>query len=259
MPPSGSPFPWRTANDADFDIMGHMLPQGAYRSVVWGSNKTYLFTLHPTTFHKVEMMTMWGFPAVLSCWNYAGYEGEPIELVVYSNAEEVEVLINGKSIGRKSVCMERPMPNSVHFKTVYEPGKVEAVSYCGGKEISRDVLVTAGEPAGIDLIPEKLEMRADGHDLICLNVEIRDKEGRLVPDASVPIKAEVYGCAVLAGFGSANPVTDEDYTDDFTVSYRGRAMAIIRSGYESGSVNVKVSAEGMESVQVELQVIGTGN
>jgi len=102
-------------------------------------------------------------------------------------------------------------------------------------------------------------MRADGHDLICLNVEIRDKEGRVVPDASVPIKAEVYGCAVLAGFGSANPVTDEDYTDDFTVSYRGRAMAIIRSGYESGSVNVKVSAEGMESVQVELQVIGTGN
>lgn len=93
------------------------------------------------------------------------------------------------------------------------------------------------------------------HDLICLNVEIRDKEGRVVPDASVPLQAEVDGCAVLAGFGSANPVTDEDYTDDCTVSYRGRAMAIIRSGYESGSVNVKVAAEGMEPVQVELQIM----
>ncbi len=259
MPPSGSPFPWRTANDADFDITGHMLPQGAYRSVVWGSNKTYLYSMHPKTFGKVEMMTMWGFPAVLPKWNYAGYEGKPIELVVYSNAEEVEVLVNGKSMGRKPVCMERPMPNSVHFETVYEPGKVEAVSYCGGREISRDVLMTVGEPVGIALIPEKAEMRADGHDLICLNVEIRDEEGRLVPDASLPLKVEVDGCAMLAGFGSGNPVTDEDYTDDCTVSYRGRAMAIIRSGYESGNVNVKVSAEGMEPVQVELKIVGSGN
>ena len=50
MPPNGSPYPWRTANDADFDITGHMLPQGAYRSVVWGSKKTHLFSMHPDTF-----------------------------------------------------------------------------------------------------------------------------------------------------------------------------------------------------------------
>lgn len=255
MPPSGSPFPWRTANDADFDILGHMLPQGAYRSVVWGSKKTYLFSMHPTTFHKVEMITMWGFPAVLSNWNYAGYEGEPVELVVYSNAEEVEVLVNGKSIGKKPVCMDPPMPNSVRFETVYMPGKVEAVSYCGGKEISRDVLVTAGEVAEICLCPEKTEMLADGHDLIYVGIELKDKDGYVVPDASVPLKVEVAGCAELAGFGSGNPVTDEDYTNEHTVSYRGRAMAIIRSGYEKGSVKVKVSAEGMESVQLELSVL----
>ncbi len=254
MPPSGSPFPWRTANDADFDITGYMLPQGAYRSVVWGSDKTYLYSMHPDTFGKVEMMTMWGFPAVLSSWNYAGYEGAPIELVVYSNAEEVEVFVNGKSIGRKQVCMERPMPHSVHFETVYEPGKVEAVSYCGGKEISREMLVTSGEPAEISLIPEKLEMKANGHDLIYVEIELLDKDGRLVPDASVPLQVEVEGCAVLAGFGSGNPITDEDYTNACTVSYRGRAMAIIRSGYKSGSVIVKVRAEGIKPVELELLI-----
>lgn len=252
MPPSGSPFPWRTANDADFDITGHMLPQGAYRSVVWGSDKTYLYSMHPDTFGKIEMMTMWGFPAVLPNWNYAGYEDKPIELVVYSNAEEVEVFINGKSLGRKPVCKEGPMPNSVHFETAYAPGKVEAVSYSGGKEISRDVLVTAGDVAEIRLIPEKSEMKANGHDLIYVGIELLDKDGRLMPDASVPLTVEVEGCAILAGFGSANPVTDEDYTEASTVSYRGRAMAILRSGYESGSVNVKVCAEGMEPVSREL-------
>ena len=252
MPQPGSPFPWRLANDADFDITGHMLPQGAYRSVVWGSEKTYLFSMHPDTFRKVEMITMWGFPAVLPNWNYSGYEGKPVELVVYSKAEEVEVFVNGKSIGRKAVCMERPMPYSVRFETVYEPGEVVAVSYHDGKEISRDVLVTAGAPAEIAVIPEKSEMRADGHDVICVKIEVRDKEGRVVPDAEVPLNIKVEGSGVLAGFGSANPVTDEDYTDEKTVSYRGRAMAILRSGYESGPVGVEVSAEGMTTVKAEL-------
>ena len=255
MPPSGSPFPWRTANDADIDINGHILPQGAYRSVVWGSDKTHLFSMHPTAFHKVEMMTMWGFPAVRPCWTYKGYEGAPIELVVYSNAEEVEVLVNGKSIGRKPVGMTRPMPNSVHFETVYEPGKVEAISYSNGKEISRDVLVTAGDVAEISLKPEKLKMKADGHDLIYVEIEINDKDGHLVPDAALPLKVLVEGCASLAAFGSANPITDEDYTDASTVSYRGRAMAIIRSGYEKGPVSVEVSAEGQKTVKAELLVV----
>ena len=202
-------------------------------------------------------MTPWGFPAVLSNWNYSGYEGKPVELVVYSNAEEVEVLVNGISLGRKPVCMERPMPNSVHFETIYAPGKVEAISYLGGNEISRDVLVTTGEVVALAITSEKAEMKADGHDLIYVNIELWDKDGKVVPDAAVPLNVKVDGCAVLAGFGSANPVTDEDYTNASTVSYRGRAQAIIRSGYESGNVNVEVSAEGMASVQLALSVINT--
>ena len=199
-------------------------------------------------------MTMWGFPAVLSNWNYNGYEGKPVELVVYSRAEEVEVFVNGVSIGRKAVCMERPMPNSARFETVYVPGKVEAVSYRGGKEISRDVLVTTTEAVEVSLIPEKTEMKPDGHDLIYVGIELRDKDGNLVPDATLPLTVQVEGRAVLAGFGSSNPVTDEDYTNNCTVSYRGRAQAIIRSGYESGPVCVKVTADGLEPVCVELSV-----
>lgn len=255
MPQPGSPFPWRTANDADFDITGHMLPQGAYRNVVYGSDKTYLFSMHPETFGKVEMITMWGFPVVLSNWNYSGFEGKPVELVVYSKAEEVEVLVNGQSLGKKPVCMEPPMPNSVRFETVYQPGKVEAISYRGGKEISRDTLLTTGEPAEIRITPEKLEMKADGHDVIYVGIEVLDKDGLVVPDGAVALTAKVSGCAKLSGFGSGNPITDEDYTDEETVSYRGRAMAILRSGYEKGSVNLTVAADGLNTVQVDLQVI----
>ena len=252
MPQETSPYPWRTANDADFDITGRMLPQGAYRSVVWGSRKTYLYSMHPDTYGKTELVSMWGFPAVLPCWNYQGAEGAPVELVVFSGAEEVEVLVNGKSIGRKRVSTEKPLPRSVRFDTVYQPGCVVAISYQDGKEISRDTLETTGAPLGVRLIPERSDALADGHDLIYVAVEIVDRDGHVVPDAEVSLHAKVTGACTLAGFGSGNPVTEEDYTDSSAVTYRGRAMVILRSGYDEGKCSLSVTADGIGTAEAEF-------
>lgn len=248
MPQGTSPYPWRTANDADFDITGQMLPQGAYRSIVWGSDQTYLYSMHPETYGKRELTSLWGFPAVFSCWNYESV-GAPIELVVFSKAEEVEVLVNGNSIGRKQVSKERPLPNSVRFETTYQPGKVVAISYQNGKEVSRAELSTTGAPAKLRLVPESMEACADGHDLIYALIEVVDQEGRVVPDAEVKLEADVTGACVLAGFGSANPITEEDYTDAFATTFRGRALAILRTGYEAGSCKLALKAEGFETVE----------
>lgn len=255
LPQQTSPYPWRTANDADFDITGHRLPQGNYRSVVWGSKETYLYSMHPNTFGKKELISLWGFPAVQESWNYKGYEGHNTELVVYSGAEEVEVFVNGESIGRKNISMERPMPYSAKFVTKYQPGVVEAVSFSNGVEISRTKLITSGEPAKIKLIPEKLSMNADGHDLIYVNIEVVDKDNNLVTDADISLKAEANGNAELVGFGSANPITEEDYTDDNCMTYKGRAMAIVRSGYEKGEVRLSVSADKLNLEEIKLEII----
>nr|MCR5398081.1 DUF4982 domain-containing protein [Lachnospiraceae bacterium] len=254
MPQETSPYPWRTANDADFDITGHMLPQGAYRSIVWGSDKTFLYSMHPDTYGKRELISMWGFTPALSCWNYKGYEGKPIELVVFTKAEEVEVLVNGDSIGRKKTLTDKPLPHSVRFDTVYSPGSVVAISYQDGKELSRDTLKTTGVPAGIKLLPERSEALADGHDFICVEIEIVDNEGNVVPDAEAALKAKVDGACALAGFGSANPITEEDYTDTSAVTYRGRAMAILRAGYEAGSCCLKVEAEDLGAAEEEFEI-----
>ena len=255
MPQESSPYPWRTANDADFDITGTKRPQGAYRSVVWGSSATHLYTVHPKNFGKVEMIGPWGFTDVLSCWNYADYEGKPIELVVFSNAQEVEILINGESAGRKKVSSERPLPNSVRFEAVYKPGKVEAVSYTDGKEVSREVLETTGEPVGLRLKPEKQTLQADGHDVLYVWIEAVDRDGRVVPDAAVPVNVKVEGYGTLAGLGTGNPITDEDYTDNETVTYHGRALAIIRSGYEKGETALSVAAEGLAGDSAKIKIL----
>ena len=144
------------------------------------------------------------------------------------------------------------MPNSACFETVYEPGKVEAVSYTAGKEVSRDVLYTTGKATQIKLVPEKTTIKADGHDVIYVGIELLDKDGRLVPDAEIKLHAELTGAGTLAGFGSANPITEDNYTDGDTTSFRGRAMAIIRAGYETGDTSLKVSAEGFENAIVNF-------
>ena len=254
MPPHASPYPWRTANDADYDITGGLMPQGAYRSVVWGDSRTYLYTYPPEEFGMEELISPWGFPAVRSCWHYPGDEGKPIELLVFSGAEEVELLVNGRSAGRKPVDRNRPLPGSVRFEAVYEPGKAEAVSYTGGKEVSRAVLSSAGQPSAIRLTPEKAAVKADGHDLAYVDIEITDRDGNRVPDAEIPLKAAVSGQAVLAGFGTGRPVTEENYTDGETASYRGRATLILRAGYEKGTAEVTVSGEGMEDRKLTIPV-----
>ena len=164
-------------------------------------------------------------------------------------------MVNGKSLGKKKVSTEWPLPDSVSFDTVYVPGKVEAVSFAGGKEISRDELITAGAPKQIRLIPEKTVACADGHDLMYVGIEITDSLGQVVPDARIPVTAEVSGKLTLAGFGSADPITEDVYTDTDSVTFRGRAMVILRAGYEAGTAALKVTAQDLGCAEITLEVI----
>ena len=255
MPPSTTCYPWRLANDADFDITGIRKPQGDYRSVVWGSEKTYLYSMQPQNYGKAEVISMWGFTDVRKCWNYAGFEGKPVEVIAFSGAEEVELLLNGVPVGKKAVQKDGTLPNSVRFVLPYEKGVLEAVSYTDGKEVSRDRLATTGEPAEIRLIPEKKELRADGHDVAFVQIEILDQNGLLVTDAQIPLKAVFSGVGELSGFGSANPVTEDNYTFPETHSFRGRATAVIRSGYEQGNAELVIENVQLGSIHTEIRMI----
>lgn len=234
-----------------------MLAQGVYRSVVFGSEKTHLYSYHPDYFGKIEMMTMWGFPAVTKNWNFAAYENKMVELIAFSNADEVALYVNGKLVEKKQVSQERPMPNSVRFAVKFESGTVEAVSYKNGKEISRDKLVTSGSAEKIRIAPEKTELLANGHDVSYVNIEVLDQNGNLVTDSEVELEAEL-NCdgevAFLAGFGSANPITPEDYTDNQTSAFHGRALAIVRSGYKAGELKLTIKAkdDGIKSADCKL-------
>ena len=146
------------------------------------------------------------------------------------------------------------MPRSVNFETAYQPGRLEAVSYTGGKEVSRAVLETTGRPARIRLTADQKTLRPDGHDLAFVEIELLDQEGRVVPDAQIGLSTSISGQGWMAGFGTGNPVTAEDYTDKMTVSWHGRALAVLRSGYESGELTLTVSARDLPEERISLRV-----
>lgn len=241
-----SEFPWRLANDADIDINGNILPQGEYRSVVWGNTGTFVYSYDPANYAKVELISQWGFTDVRKSWNWNGQEGQPVKVMVFSNAQEVELFLNGESLGRKAVAKDGELPQSVRFDAVYAPGELLAVSYRDGAEVSRGTLKTTGAPAAIRLSEE----RAGNY--IYVGAELVDRDGALVPDAELSMTAEVTGCAVLAGFGSANPITRENYTSGSFTSYRGRVLAVLRAK-ERGQASLTVTAEGLDSAQLEIE------
>ena len=175
---------------------------------------------------------------------------------MFSAAEEVELFVGGVSQGRKKAgeALIHGMPLTFRFRAVYQPGTVEAVSFSGGREVSRAVLKTAGAPSAILLTAETDFLKADGESLCYVRAELVDRDGNTVPNADTLLHAGVSGAAELLGFGSGNPVTDENYTAGRFTTYQGRALAILRAGYTPGEARLTVSAEGLPSADISLPV-----
>ena len=103
------------------------------------------------------------------------------------------------------------------------------------------------------LRPERTEAQADGHHLFYVDVEIQDALGRLVPDAAVSLTADAEGAGRLLGFGSGNPVTEDNYTKGACTSFRGRALAVVRAGYEAGEITLRVQSETLGAAECVLK------
>ena len=162
--------------------------------------------------------------------------------------------MNGTSYGRQPVGEEKDFVATFHIK--YEPGTIKAISYDNrGKKVSEYELTTAGEASKLIIELDRLEANADGQSLIYATVITADNEGKRVPFNDRLIKAEVSGAGQLLAFGSARPITTENYpTGEFT-TYLGRCQAVIRTGTEPGKVILKVSSEGLGETTAVISVI----
>lgn len=228
-------YPARTAEAGDFDICGFEKPQIGYRKCVWGSHETFLVSYDPSVHDKVELLGRYGWGKCERSWSWPVDSGCPIKVEVYSRAYEVEVFVNGQSLGRKEAGMHHDY--RAVFETTYEPGEIIAISFDeSGKEVSRDVVKTVGAPATVRVREDETLacLRKEGilpldeESIQYFVIEVVDEEGNHVPYGELKVTTEELGLDRFVALGTGRPTTEENYTSGEITTYRGRALIVTR-------------------------------
>ena len=180
--------------------------------------------------------------------------GTELTLVTYTNADEVELRLNGKSLGRKQNPKgDSKKRNQIKWEGItYADGKLEAIAYNSGKAVARHQIETTGKAVSLRVTPEDSEWRADGTDLMHLRIEAVDNKGRRVPMAQDELKFEVEGDASIVAVSNGDINSDELNVTDHRHLWNGSALVILRAGKTASKITLKTSADGYKTVKTLL-------
>jgi beta-galactosidase len=243
--------PWHQANCGDLDICGFKRPQSYYRDMVWGAGAQLYIVVHtPAPDGKVPQITKWGWPDVWPNWNWPGHEGQPLKVEVYSTCEQVELSLNGRSLGIRPAG--RAARYSALFDVLYEPGVLCAVGYRDQQSCAQFELRTAAAPASIRLEPDRPTIRAEG-DICYVTVQIVDGAGVVHPTADNLVTFSIEGPGALVAVGNANPVSTEHYVGNRRSAFRGRCLAVVASTGEPGEIRFRAEAAGLTGAEAVIR------
>jgi beta-galactosidase len=245
-------YPWITSNTGDIDITGFRRPVSYWREIVWGRRDTPYVAVRPPEHHgeDANLRQMWTSTDAIASWSWSGYEGKPVAVEVYADADEVELLINGESAGRVPVGESHPYLATID--TTYSPGELLAVAYREGGETGRCSLTSASGPVLLDVQVDRARIGATDRDLAYVDIALVDAAGNLHSSEDRPVTVAVDGPAVLQGLGSGNPCTEETFGSPTHDTYDGRALAVVRPT-GPGTITVTVSAEDCDGRTVGIE------
>ena len=191
-------------------------------------------------------------------WNWKGKEGQPVDVWVNSNADNVELFLNGKSQGKKNM----PRNSHLQWSIPYEPGVLEAVAYKKGKRLNARV-ETTGDPYEVVVTPYKTTMLADGKDAAVVNISVIDRQGREVPDAANLIRFSIKGDARIIGVGNGDPSSHEPdkYMHDSGWQrqvFNGKCQVIIQSGTTTGMFHFDARGDQLQTGATDIVTVQPG-
>jgi beta-galactosidase len=190
-------------------------------------------------------------------WNWRGKEGQPIDVWVNSNADNVELFLNGRSLGKKDM----PRDRHLNWTVPYAAGKLEAIGYRNGKKLTAKV-ETTGPAREIVVTPYKTTILADGRDVSVINISVVDSAGREVPDAQQLIRFAVRGDARIIGVGNGDPSSHEQDRYNDTVATRhlfnGKAQVIVQGGRTPSFIAFAATSEGLWKGETDIHSIRPG-
>lgn len=187
---------------------------------------------------------------VPSYWDFI--PGQEIDVVIYSNARDVELFLNGKSVGTHVMELETSQDMRAHFKVPFEPGVLRVVGhFADGSECS-EVLHTPSDPAAVVLTSDKETLLADGRDIAFVEISTVDVNGIPVGNARNRIRVEVSGAGRLVGLDNGDSTDYDSYKGDNRRLFSGKLLAMIESTLEPGEITVRAYSEGLENAELRL-------
>ena len=264
----GEPTPWHNQN------------QTPVKSSYFGIVDTAGIPKHDFYLYQSQWVSAKKKPMVhlLPHWNWENRElaskvedaDGKIPVRAYSNAASVELFLNGQSLGVKTFNKKQTSDGRTYqeganakelyleWKVAYQPGTLEAVARDeAGKEIARDKITTAGQPAGVRLVKEEHAIAADGKDLTYIYYEIVDSQGNVVPTANNLVRFQLHGQGQLVGVDNGEQASRERYKAQADGSwirraFNGKGVAIVKSTEQAGKFTLTAHSDLLKSGQVTV-------
>jgi beta-galactosidase len=207
------------------------------------------------------LKSWWGKQPVMHImphWNWKGSEGKSIKVTIYSNAEEVELVLNKKSLGKKT--MEKN--GHLEWEVTYQPGTLVAKGFVNGKQTVSEHVETTGAPAKVALLADRSKLNADGEDVAVITVQLNDLKNRLVPTANKEIIFTLSGQGKIIGVGNGDPASHAPEQFVATASnptpqwkrdtFNGLAQIIVKTTKQAGEITLTASSEGVTPATLKL-------
>jgi beta-galactosidase len=231
-----------------FDYLGEPTPY------TWPSRSSYFGIVDLAGFPKdvyYMYQSEWTNKTVLHIFPHWNWEpGKVVDVWAYYNhADEVELFLNGKSLGVKKKNGE---DLHVFWRVKFEPGTLKAVSRKDGKVVLTREIHTAGQPAKIELVADHQTIKADGKDLSFITVKIVDKDGNMVPDAETLVNFKITGAGSIAAVDNGDPVTHDPFIASYRKAFHGLALAIVRPAEKAGKISFTATADGLPAASIVL-------
>lgn len=224
-----------------FDFLGEPVPYE------WPSRSSYYGIIDLAGFPKdvyYMYQSEWSDKPVLHIfphWNWK--EGQEVDVwAYYNNADEVELFLNGKSLGTK-----KKLGDSLHlmWRVNFQPGILKAVSRKNGKIVLTKEIRTAGKPARIQLTADRKSINANGEDLSFITVKVLDQQGNLVPNADHLIQFKLKGSGRIVGVDNGNPVSMEPLKANYRKAFNGQCLVIVQSTNKKGQIVLEASSDNL--------------
>jgi beta-galactosidase len=232
-----------------FDYMGEPTPYS------WPSRSSYFGIIDLAGFPKdiyYMYQSEWTNKPVLHIFPHWNWEpGKLIDVwAFYNNADEVELFLNGKSLGVKKKNGE---DLHIMWRVKYEPGTLKAISRKNGKVVLTREIHTAGVPVKIELMADRKVIKADGKDLSFITVKILDKNGNVVPNANNLVNFKLNGEGFIAGVDNGDEVSHDPFKANYRKAFNGLALAIVQAKEKSGNITFTATSQGLQGATLVLQ------